>query len=71
MEQDNLSPAERMYKKHLENVRNYHKRNPEVNRLKNKRRKERLMKDPEAYKIFKEKAKERSRAYRERQKLKT
>ena len=67
---ENLTPAERMYKNHLKNVSKYQKNNPEKMRLKNQRRKERLMENPEAYTIFREKAIERSRAFRQRQKLK-
>ena len=70
MEQENLTAAERMYRNHLQNCKNYHKRNPEIYQLKNKKRREKHMNDTAAYELFKEKARESSKAYRERQKLK-
>ena len=49
---ETLTPAEKMYKKHLTNVSNYQKRNPEKMSLKYHKRMEKLKQDPEAYRLF-------------------
>jgi hypothetical protein len=55
---EHLTPAERMYKRHLTNVKNYQKRNPEKMALKYKKRIEKLKLDPEAFKLFRQKQNE-------------
>jgi adenine-specific DNA methylase len=49
---DELTPAERFYKKHLERVKAYQKANPEKMREKCKRQNARLRENPEKYKEF-------------------
>ena len=63
-----LTPAERMYKSHLKNVINYQKKNPEKMRLKYEKYMNKLKENPEKYEEHKQKAKERCRAFREKNK---
>jgi len=50
-----LSPAERLYERHLINVKKYQHKNPEKMKLKAKRYMEELKKDKEKYDLFLEK----------------
>ncbi len=58
----NMSPAERMYKRHLQNVMNYQKKNPEKIKEKNKRNNEKLKnlkyENPEKYQEMLQKKRE-------------
>lgn len=57
--ENNITPAERMYKNHLKNVSNYQKKNPEKMREKCRKYNERLKEEfPDKYKIVLEKKKE-------------
>jgi hypothetical protein len=56
--QENLSPAEKMYKSHLKNVSNYQKRNPDKMKEKCKKYSDKIKNDPEKYKKMLEKKKE-------------
>ena len=50
-----LTPAEKMYEKHKQNVRKYSKRNPAMVKEKAKRYNDKLMNDPERHKAHLEK----------------
>ena len=65
---ENLTPAERMYKNHLQNVSNYQKRNRDKMRLKHQSRMIKLKENPEEYEKFKEKAKQSCKKHRENKK---
>ena len=60
--------AERMYENHLKNVSKYQKKNPEKMRVKYKNRMENLKKNPEEYALYRKKAYERCKAFREKKK---
>jgi hypothetical protein len=56
---ENMTPAERMYKKHLQIVSNYQKNNPEKVKEKNKKYNEKLKNEnPEKYQELLQKKKE-------------
>ena len=68
METPQLTPAERMYKKHLENVSNYQRRNPEKMRAKYRSKMEAIKADPEKYEEYKRQRREYDKTFREKKK---
>jgi len=68
METPQLTPAERMYKKHLENVSNYQRRNPEKMRAKYRSKMEAIKADPEKYEEYKRQRREYDKTFRQKKK---
>ena len=68
METPQLTPAERMFKKHLENVSNYQRRNPEKMRAKYRSKMEAIKADPEKYEEYKRQRREYDKTFREKKK---
>lgn len=68
MDTDQLTPAEKMYRKHLQNVSNYQKRNPEKMREKHRQKMERIKEDPVRYEEYKKRHREYERRFREKKK---
>ena len=66
--ENHLTPAERMYKKHLENVANYQRRHPEKMRAKYRSKMEAIKADPEKYEEYKRQRREYDRKFREKKK---
>lgn len=68
METPQLTPAERMYAKHLQNVANYQRRNPEKMREKYHTKMEKVRADPEKYEEWKRQRREYDKTFREKKK---
>ena len=64
MEEATLTPAERMYKRHKENVLAYQKKFPERVKEKNRNYLAKVRGDPEAFEEFKRKRREYEKAWR-------
>ena len=62
------TPAERMYMKHLKNVSDYQKRNPEKMREKHRQKMEKIKGDPVLYEAYKKRHREYERRFREKKK---
>jgi len=68
--EEQLTPAERMYKRHLRSVSDYQRRHPEKMKAKYKERMERIREDPVEYALFKQRRREYDRKFRENKKKK-
>jgi len=68
METPQITPAERMYAKHLQNVANYQRRHPEKMREKYHTKMEKVRADPEKYEEWKRQRREYDKTFREKKK---
>lgn len=64
MEESSLTPAERMYKKHKENVLAYQRKNPDKIKEKNRAYLAKVKDDPVAFEEFKKKRREYEKKWR-------